>query len=99
MFGVYGTGLFVVSPLTIGAVTAYIGNRRVDIGVRATWALVKSAAALGGLALLALALEGLICIVVIAPLWLLLWRSADLSGGRSRAAPIARPTALPALWR
>jgi uncharacterized membrane protein YhaH (DUF805 family) len=71
VFGVYGTGLFVMSPLIIGAVTAYIGNRRVDIGLRATWALVKSAAVLGGLALLALALEGLICIVVIAPLWLL----------------------------
>jgi hypothetical protein len=28
VFGVYGTGLFVASPLIIGAVTAYIGNYR-----------------------------------------------------------------------
>src|SRR5262245_50060759 len=54
VFGIYGTALFVWSPLIIGAVTAYIGNRRIDIGGRATWALVKSAAALSGLALLAL---------------------------------------------
>ena len=87
VFGAYGTGLFVMSPLIIGAVTAYIGNRRVDIGGPATWALVKSAAALGGLALLALALEGLICIVVIAPLWLLL---SAIGGCIGR--PIARAT-------
>jgi uncharacterized membrane protein YhaH (DUF805 family) len=90
VFGVYGTGLFVVSPLTIGAVTAYIGNRRGDIGARATWVLVKSAAALGGLAVLALALEGLICIVVIAPLWLLL---SAIGGfiGRASARGTHRP--------
>src|SRR5262245_57706084 len=90
VFGVYGTGLFVVSPLIIGAVTGYIGNRRVDMGLRATWALVKSAAALSGLALLALALEGLICIVVIAPLWLLL---SAIGGFIGRA--IARATLRP----
>ena len=90
VFGVYGAGLFVMSPLIIGAVTGYIGNRRVDIGLRATWALVKSAAALGGLALLALALEGLICIVVIAPLWLLL---SAIGGFIGRA--IARATHRP----
>jgi hypothetical protein len=90
VFGVYGTGLFVVSPIMIGAVTAYIGNRRSDIGGKATWALVKSAAALGGLALLALALEGLICIVVIAPLWLV---ASAIGGIIGRA--IARATHRP----
>jgi uncharacterized membrane protein YhaH (DUF805 family) len=90
LFGVYGTGLFVVSPLIIGAVTAYIGNRRSDIGGRATWALVKSAAALGGLALLALALEGLICILVIAPLWLLISAIGGLIG-RAIARATHRP--------
>jgi uncharacterized membrane protein YhaH (DUF805 family) len=90
VFGVYGTGLFVASPLIIGAVTAYIGNYRADIGAGATWALVKSAAALGALALLALALEGLICIVVIAPLWLLL---SAIGGfiGRAIARTAHRP--------
>src|SRR5215470_6300383 len=90
VFGVYGTGLFVVSPLLIGAVTAYIGNRRSDIGGRATWVLVKSAAALGGLALLALALEGLICILVIAPLWLLMSAIGGLIG-RAIARAAHRP--------
>jgi uncharacterized membrane protein YhaH (DUF805 family) len=90
VFGVYGTGLFVVSPFIIGAVTAYMGNHRSDIGGRATWALVNSAAVLGGLALLALALEGLICIVVIAPLWLLF---SAVGGFIGRA--IARATRRP----
>ena len=90
VFGVYGSGLFVVSPLIIGAVTAYIGNRRSDIGGRATWALVKSAAVLGGLALLALALEGLICILVIAPLWLLISAIGGLIG-RAIARATHRP--------
>jgi uncharacterized membrane protein YhaH (DUF805 family) len=90
VFGVYGTGLFVVSPLIIGAVTGFIGNRRSDIGGWATWALVKSAATLGGLALLALALEGLICIVVIAPLWLLI---SAIGGFLGRA--VARATHRP----
>src|SRR5262249_55262228 len=90
VFGVYGTGLFVTSPLIIGAVTAYIGNRRSDIGGSATWALVKSAAALGGLALLALALEGLICIVVVAPLWLLISAIGGLIG-RAIARATYRP--------
>src|SRR5215510_12499694 len=89
-FRVYGTGLFVVSPLIIGAVTAYIGNRRSDIGGRATWALVKSAAVLAGLALLALALEGLICILVIAPLWLLISAIGGLIG-RAIARATHRP--------
>jgi uncharacterized membrane protein YhaH (DUF805 family) len=31
VFGVYGAGLFVASPFIIGAVTAYIGNRRADM--------------------------------------------------------------------
>jgi len=90
VFGVYGSGLFVVSPLIIGAVTAYIGNRRSDIGGRATWALVKSAAVLAGLALLALALEGLICILVIAPLWLLISAIGGLIG-RAIARATHRP--------
>lgn len=90
VFGVYGTGLFMASPLLIGAVTAYIGNRYSDIGGRATWALVKSAATLGGLALLALALEGLICILVIAPLWLLMSAIGGLIG-RAIARAAHRP--------
>jgi len=90
VFGVYGSGLFVVSPLIIGAVTAYIGNRRSDIGGRATWALVKSAAVLAGLALLALALEGLICILVIAPLWLVISAIGGLIG-RAIARATHRP--------
>jgi hypothetical protein len=86
VFGVYGMGLFVLSPVSIGAITAYVGNRRSDIGAKATWVLVKSAAALGGLALLSFALEGLICIIVIAPLWI---AGSAIGGVIGRAIAIA----------
>lgn len=85
VFGVYGYGLFVLSPVVISGITAYLANRRGDIGAKATWALVRSAAALGGLALLSFALEGLICIVVIAPLWV---------AGAAIGGPIGRAIAL-----
>jgi hypothetical protein len=34
VFGSYGYGMFVVSPFVIGATTAYLANRRRDLGAR-----------------------------------------------------------------
>jgi uncharacterized membrane protein YhaH (DUF805 family) len=68
VFGAYGMGMFLVSPFVIGAVTAYLGNRQGDIGSARTLTLVVAATALGGLALLALALEGIVCLVLAAPI-------------------------------
>jgi uncharacterized membrane protein YhaH (DUF805 family) len=70
-FRVYGFGLFVASPFVIGATTAYVANRKHDIGSSQTASVVLSATALGGIALIAAALEGVICIVMAAPLGLL----------------------------
>jgi hypothetical protein len=70
VFGTYGYGMFVVSPFIIGAMTAYLGNRHQDIGPRETAILVTGATALGGVALLAVALEGIVCLVLAAPLGL-----------------------------
>ena len=68
VFGVYGYGLFVVSPFVIGATTGYFANRKADIGAGRTMRLVIAATLLGGVALVLVALEGLICIVLASPL-------------------------------
>jgi uncharacterized membrane protein YhaH (DUF805 family) len=69
-FGVYGYGLFVLSPFVIGAATGYLANRKSDIGEPRTTRLVMVATALGSAALLISAIEGLICILMAAPLGL-----------------------------
>jgi hypothetical protein len=88
IFRVYGFGLFVLSPLVIGAMAGYLANRRRDVGADRTVRLVAVAAALGGLALLVAALEGLFCIVLASPLGL---GAAVLGGLMGRA--IARRAA------
>lgn len=65
---VYGFGLFLASPFFIGCTTAYIANRRVAISERSTTRLVFGACFLGGVGLLACALEGLVCLVMAIPL-------------------------------
>ena len=68
MFGVYGYGLFVVSPFVIGATTGYFANRKTDVGAGRTMRLVIAATLLGGVALVLVALEGIICILLTSPL-------------------------------
>jgi uncharacterized membrane protein YhaH (DUF805 family) len=90
-FGTYGYGLFFVSPFLIGAVTAYLSNRNGDIGFNKTASVVAAAAIFGAFSLLAVALEGLICIFVAAPLAVL---AAMIGGifGRSAALVTRRST-------
>jgi len=68
VFGSYGYGIFVVSPFIIGATTAYLGNRRRDLGASRTVPLILIALMLGGIALIVSALEGIVCIVLASPL-------------------------------
>jgi uncharacterized membrane protein YhaH (DUF805 family) len=67
-FGSYGYGMFVVSPFIIGTTSGYCANRTQDIGAWRTAKLVVVAILLGGIALLVAALEGLLCIILAAPL-------------------------------
>lgn len=75
--GAYGWGLFVATPFVVGISTGYIANRRQLRTHAETAKYVSIAGALGGGALLMLALERLICILLIAPLALI----ASLIGG------------------
>lgn len=67
-FGAYGWGLFVATPFMAGLVTGYLANRKAPISGGETAMLVLGSGMLGTLALLMLALEGLMCILLIAPL-------------------------------
>ena len=64
----YGYGLFIASPFVIGLTTAYLANRHADVGRKRTTVLVLCGLGLGGLALLGLAFEGVICLVIASPL-------------------------------
>ena len=68
VFGTYGFFLFFATPFLVGCITAYIGNRRRDIGSGSTARLVLGACFLGCVGLLAIAVEGVICLVLAMPL-------------------------------
>ena len=70
IFGTCGYGMFVVSPFIVGAAAAYFGNRKQDIGAGRTMALVAGAVVLSGIALVGAALEGVVCLILAAPLGL-----------------------------
>ena len=104
MFGAYGWGLFVMTPFLVGLTTAYLANRRVPLEPRQTLPLVMAAAGLGTLALVMLALEGIFCILLAAPLGALvavaggaLGRAAALAGQR-RGKPLMSVALLPAVF-
>jgi uncharacterized membrane protein YhaH (DUF805 family) len=105
VFGVYGFGMFVVSPFVIGAATGYLANRRTDLGGSRTALLVMSATALGGIALVLAALEGIVCIVLASPLGLgvalvggLFGRAVALSTRRSPAQTLPAFALLPLIF-
>jgi len=90
IFGVYGYGMFVVSPFVIGAVAAYFANRKLDVGVPATSRIALGATLLGGLSLVVTALEGALCIAMASPLAIPVALVGGLLG-RSIARAARRP--------
>jgi hypothetical protein len=86
IFGSYGFGLFVVAPFLIGALTAFLANRKGDLGSRRTAGLVIFTVLLGSVGLVLTALEGIACIVMAAPLGLLIAWLGGLMGRRLAVA-------------
>jgi hypothetical protein len=72
VFRSYGYGIFVFSPLMIGAMTGYFASRREELRAGPLVGLALGATALGGVALMVVALEGVVCLILAAPLSLLL---------------------------
>lgn len=68
VLGSYQNAMFVLTPFFIGVVAGYLVNRRGDRGMAATTRVVALSTVVGAAALLSLALEGFICVIVIAPL-------------------------------
>ncbi len=103
-FGAYGWGLFVMTPFLVGITTGYLANRGKSLGGGDTTMVVLGAAALGTVALVMFALEGLMCIVLAAPLG---GAVAVLGGaigrsiariGRTRDKPLMSLALLPAVF-
>jgi len=87
LFGSYGYGVFMVAPFVIGATTGYFVNRSYDLGGWTTAKWVAIATLLGAVALVAVALEGIVCIVMAAPLEIAL---ALIGGLLGRAIALSR---------
>ncbi len=103
-FGAYGWGLLVMTPFLVGLTTGYLVNRGGRRTIAATLGLVAAAGMLGSLALLMLALEGLMCIILILPLAAMAASAGGLIGrlfageGHDPAQPFLCVAALPFLF-
>jgi hypothetical protein len=103
-FGAYGWGLFVMTPFLVGVTTAYLANRETALPRGRTTGLVMIAAALGSLALIMFALEGLVCILLASPLGALVAAIGGAIGrglatiGHRRGKPLLSVALLPALF-
>jgi uncharacterized protein YndB with AHSA1/START domain len=103
-FGAYGWGLFVGTPFMAGLATGYLANRDVVMTKLDTAVLVARAGVLGTVALLMLALEGLACIILVAPLAAVVATAGGLTGrglalvGHWRGRPLVSVAILPVLF-
>lgn len=103
-FGTYGWGLFVATPFLVGVITAYLANRDSALTFKQTALLVVLAAGLGTLALVMLALEGIVCIALAAPLGALVAMAGGALGrmaalkGRNQGRPLTSIVFLPAVF-
>ena len=83
VFRAYGWGLFVLTPLVVGLTTGYLVNRQELQSAKATNGLVLLSAALGCFGLILFALEGLVCLILAAPLGALLAIAGGALGRRA----------------
>jgi hypothetical protein len=64
VLGVYGSALFVATPVTVGLVSAVVARRAGMLGLTAVLGIGQAALLLGMLLLIALAIEGGICVLM-----------------------------------
>jgi uncharacterized membrane protein YhaH (DUF805 family) len=90
----YGIGLFVAVPFCVGYLSAFLHGRRYpEARVQSYLVAILSTLLLGGF-LLALAWEGVICLLMAAPLAILVATIGAACGSRSaRTRPPAKPNA------
>ena len=66
--GDYGIGLFMGTPIMVGAVSAYLYNRPVPRGLAGSLFVAMLAISVCGLALLVIAVEGVLCLAMVFPI-------------------------------
>jgi uncharacterized membrane protein YhaH (DUF805 family) len=96
-FGLYGTTLFVGAPFLMGAASAFVFNHGVPRTMGSTFLVAGGAVLLAGGALLLFALEGLLCLIMAAPLALALAMMGAVLGRAAAAAPNLRPRGVAAM--
>jgi hypothetical protein len=84
----YGAWMFVLTPFATGSCTGFLYNRRAEATSQATTHLVISTVLASGVALLTIAVEGLICLVMALPIAIPL---AILGGVVGRRAALSGP--------
>lgn len=101
IFGTYGFGLFVLTPLLVGTATGFLVNRQAEprtAGATAGW--VFAATFIGCVMLIAFGLEGGICMVLASPLLALPALAGGLVGRqlviarRAQVRPVAMSLAI-----
>ncbi len=101
--GSYGWALFVGTPFVVGVTTGWIANRAAPVSAARNTTLVLAAAALGCVALITLALEGLGCLLMASPLGAAAAAIGGAAGrslalrGHGRGGPLASVSVLPLL--
>jgi hypothetical protein len=92
VFGQYGTTLFVATPFVMGAAAAYVFNRPAPRTVGATVGVATLAVVATGGAILLLAAEGVLCLMMAAPPAILMAVMGALVGRALAQRPrLARP--------
>jgi uncharacterized membrane protein YhaH (DUF805 family) len=104
-FRTYGYGLFLLTPFVVGTIAGYVANRETDIGMGRTMGSAAIAVLLGSLVLVAAAIEGVICILMAAPLGLgmaliggVLGRAMALQGRRPAGQTLPCLALLPLMF-
>jgi len=92
----YGMALFVGVPVLIGFLTGWLANRREQRRLSETLGLAASTVVLSGVALLLFALEGVLCVALVAPLAIALALFGAVLG-RAWARRVTPPGAAAAL--
>ncbi len=104
VFRAYGWGLFVLTPFVVGVTTGFLVNRQELQTTKATNALVLLSAALGSFGLILFALEGLVCLILAAPLGALVAIAGGALGrraariGKGPMGPLYSIALLPAMF-
>ena len=102
--GAYGWGLFLLTPFLVGLTTSYLAHRTTLLSAGQNVGLVMLAAGLAGAAIIMFALEGLVCLVLAAPLGAAMALAGGGIGrylaqtGHRRGRPLLSLALLPAVF-